>query len=260
MDERIPESVRPVLERYLSLIDAQLPGLMRAFYVVGSIALGGYNERFSDIDFVSIFEHPVSRSQLESLRTTHETIEKEFPKSKLSGSYVQENDLGRFEHEMPPHPYYQDGKLHEQGYFEINSITWWVLKNHGIAIRGMEPQELPFTVDWDLLISKMKENLNSYWKSWTTRPDAFWVMLSDWGIQWTILGVLRQYYTFQENSITTKLGAGEYALNHLPQRWHPLIREAMDIREGCQKQHYYSRIIRMLDAVKFMKYLIRISN
>jgi len=233
---------------------------MQAFHVVGSIALHEFNERFSDIDFIIILERPVSKIDLDSLRAIHKTIEKDFPKSKLSGSYIQANDPGRFEHEMQPHPYYQDGILYEQGYFEINSITWWVLKNHGLAIRGMVATELPFTVDWDLLVTKTKENLNSYWKSWTTRPDALFALLSDWGIQWTVLGVLRQFYTLRENSITTKLRAAEYALTCVPQRWHPLIREAMEIRESRRKQQYRSRIVRMVDTVKFLKYIIQTSN
>jgi len=123
IDPRIPEPVRPILEKYISLVEQKSPGLIRAFYIVGSIALNGFNERFSDIDFVAVLERPASQADYESLRTLHKTIEEDFPESKLSGSYLQMTDLGRFEHEIQPHPYYQDGKLHDAGYFEINSIT-----------------------------------------------------------------------------------------------------------------------------------------
>jgi hypothetical protein len=260
MDSRIPESVRPILEKYTSVINEQPPGLVTAFYVVGSVALGGFDEHFSDIDFVAVLAQPATQSDIESLRSIHKAIQDAFPQSKLSGSYLQLGDLGKFEPEVQPHPYYQDGKLHETGFFEINSVTWWVLKNHGIAIWGTDPADLPFTVDWDLLITRMYENLNSYWKSWTTRPDAFLAMLSDWGIQWAVLGVLRQYYTFQKNSIAAKLAAGQYALNRLPQRWQRIVREAIDIREGSKSRHYRSRILRMMDAVRLLKFIIQTSN
>jgi hypothetical protein len=260
MDSRIPESVRPILETYTSLIDEQRPGLISAFYVVGSIALGGFDERFSDIDFVAVLGHPATPTDIEAIRSIHKIVQDAFPKSKLSGSYLQAGDLGKFEREVRPHPYYQDGNFHETGYFEINSVTWWVLKNHGIAIWGTHPEALPFTVDWDLLITRMYENLNSYWKSWTTRPDAFLAMLSDWGIQWTVLGVLRQYYTFQEHSIATKLAAGHYALNRLPQRWHRIVHEAIDIRQGSRCRHYRSRILRLVDAVRFLRFIVQTSN
>jgi hypothetical protein len=86
------------------------------------------------------------------------------------------------------------------------------------------------------------------------------MMLSDRGIQWTVLDVLRQYYTFRENSIATELKAAEYALTRLPSRWHPLIQEAIDIREGKKDLHYRSRIVRRIDAVKFLKFVVQTSN
>lgn len=260
INSRIPEPVRPILEKYGAWARQKAPELIRAFYIVGSIALNGFNQRFSDIDFVAVLDRPASQTDIESLRTLHKAIEDDFPRSKLSGSYLQVTDLGRFEDNIQPHPYYQDGKLYNAGYFEINSITWWVLKNHGIPIWGSEPEDMPFTVDWDLLITGMKENLNSYWLSWTKRPGRILSMLSDWGVQWTVLGVVRQYYTFRENSITTKIGAAEYALTCLPSVWHPLIQEAIDIRERRKRRYYRSKILRMIEAVKFLKYVIKVSN
>ena len=62
MNQRIPELVRPLFQAYVSLMDQQLSGLMNAFYVEGSIALGGFNERFSDIDFVAILDRQATRT------------------------------------------------------------------------------------------------------------------------------------------------------------------------------------------------------
>jgi hypothetical protein len=260
INARIPEPIRPTLEHYVRLTDKQLPGLISAFYIVGSIALGGFNERFSDIDFIVTLNRRVSSQDIETLTAIHKGIEQAFPKWKLSGEYLQINDLGGVKNKIEPGPYYHDGKLHTEGYFEINSVTGWELKYHGITIMGKEPSNLPFTVDWNLIVVKMKENLNSYWARWATRPSRIVVMLSDWGIQWTVLGVLRQYYTFRENSITTKMKAAEYALAHLPSHWYPLIQEAIDIREGKKDLHYRSRIVRMIEAVKFLKFVIQVSN
>ena len=52
MHTRVPEIVRPPLEKFLTLMDAELPGFLAAFYLHGSIALGAFNERFGDIDFI----------------------------------------------------------------------------------------------------------------------------------------------------------------------------------------------------------------
>jgi hypothetical protein len=56
------------------------------------------------------------------------------------------------------------------------------------------------------------------------------------------------------------LKAAEYALTCLPERWHPLIQDAIDIREGKKDLHYRSKIVRMIETVKFLKFVIQTSN
>lgn len=260
MDPRVPEPIQPVIADYSSLTSKQLPNLLSGFYLVGSIALGEFNERFSDIDFVALLSQKAALEEIEALGNIHRAIEKKHPEWQMSGSYILTQDLGKLEGTLESHPHYHDGVLDPNSCSDLNSVTWWELKNHGITILGEAPGNLPFTVDWDLLITRMRENLNSYWMSWTKRPGRILAMYSDWGIQWAVLGVLRQFYTFNEHSITTKVRAGCYALGCLPVRWHQLIREAIDIRQGKEESTYRLRIVRMIEAVNFLKYVIQLCN
>lgn len=257
---RIPKPVEPVIEDYVSVVSQQLPGWIDAFYIVGSIALDEFNEQFSDIDFIAILNRKATSREIEELRRVHHVIEKNHPRWKMSGSYIQPSDLGKLDDEVQPHPHYHDGVLHPNNSYELNSVTWWELKHRGITVLGEAPQNLPFTVDWDRLVSWMKENMNCYWVSWTNRPIRVLSLYSDWGVQWAVLGVLRQFYTFKGNSITTKVRAGRYALGCLPIRWHKLIQEAIGIREGKKRSAYRSRIARMIEAVNFLKYVIQLCN
>ena len=54
--------------------------------------------------------------------------------------------------------------------------------------------------------------------------------------------------------------AAEYALTCIPNRWHSVIQEVINIREGKKKSLYRSKFVRMVDAVKFLKYVIQTSN
>lgn len=260
IDLRIPQPVRLVIENYTSLVSQQLPGWLDAFYIVGSIALDEFNEQFSDIDFIAVLHRKPTSKEIDGLHHVHQAIERNHPRWKMSGSYIQSSNLGKLDDEMEPHPHYHNGVLHPNNSYELNSITWWELKNRGITVLGEEPQNLPFMVDWDRLVSWMKENMNSYWVSWTNRPIRVLSLYADWGIQWAILGVLRQFYTFKENSITTKIRAGRYALDCLPVRWHKLIQEAIRIREGKKGSAYGSRIARIVETVNFLKYIIQLCN
>lgn len=260
MHSHIPHPIQPMIEEYTLTVKKQLPNLVNAFYLVGSIALDEFNEHFSDVDFVAILNRNSAPGEIKALRDIHRVIERDHPKWKMSGSYIRADDLGKLEDAIQPHLHYHDGVLHSNARDDVNSVTWWELKNHGIAVMGAEPHNLPLTVDLNVLLTKMLQNMNSYWASWTNLPVRMLTLYSNWGIQWAVLGVLRQFYTFQENSITTKIRAGKYALGCLPTRWHKLIQEAIDIREGKKVSAYRCRTVRLIEAVNFLKYIIQLCN
>lgn len=252
MNESIPETIRPLLDKYLTLTSQQLPHLISAFYLEGSIALGGFNKRLSDIDFIALLQREPTPAETQTLRNIHAQIEKNWPRWKMSGSYLQPDFTSSL--------HYHDGVLTQGGPFAVNSVEGWILKNHGIALLGPAAQSLTFTVDWDIILRDMKTNLNTYWASYTKQPDRMLVLVSDWGVQWAVLGVLRQYYSFRENSIITKTQAGEYGLRHLPAEWHGLMREAIQIRETGKRSGFVWRVGRMVNVVRFLKFVIQTCN
>jgi hypothetical protein len=259
MDQRIPEAIRPALQGYIALLNNQTSSLAKAVYIEGSIALGGFNENFSDIDFVALLDRRPSAAEFAALCDLHKAIGRKYPRWKMSGSYLQPDDPGRTNGKVEAIVCYE-GKLTQHGSFDWNWVDGWTVKNHGIAIIGSEPDMLPGNADWDRLILSMRENLNSYWSGWTKRPYCLAAMMLDRGIQWAVLGVLRQLFTFRENMITTKIKAGEYALGCLSEEWHPLIREAIAIREGKKGSAYTLRVVRMFEAVKFLRFVIQTCN
>src|SRR5215212_146302 len=111
-------------------------------------------------------------------------------------NYLPRGYFGRLDDAIAPHPIHHDGILRADGNFDMNNITWWILKNRGIVLVG--PADLDIDVDWDLLITRMRGNLNTYWLNFTKVPRRIVWMLTDDGIQWAVLGVLRLFYTFNE--------------------------------------------------------------
>jgi predicted nucleotidyltransferase len=260
MNPRVPEAIRPMLQAYLDLLDRELPNLIAAVYLHGSIALDAFDEQRSDIDIVAVMAHPASADEAQKLAAVHQTIAQQYPRWLLEGSYLLASDLGKPETEIAPHPTYHDNQFNPAGQFDSNPVTWWVLKNKGVAVRGDDPQTLPYTVDWDALLTYMHSNMNSYWASFATNPTRIVRNLSDEGVAWTVLGILRQYYTFRENDITSKIGAGEYALQHVPAEWHNLVQDALDIRQGRKPTHYSSRFTRAYAVMRFVRYIVGESN
>jgi hypothetical protein len=256
MSTTLPQPAQQVLDEYIALAHAALPGLLTGVYVHGSLALNAFNPDLSDIDFISITSRRCTDTDIDSLCALHHTLVQKYPQAQLEGCYLLAHDLGRYEDSMPAHPYVHDGIFQASGYHDINAVTWWILKHRGIAIYGPSPDQFEIQVDWERLLADMHHNLNTYWASFTSNPRRMAWLLNDYGIQWAVLGVLRQFYTFRERAITSKAGAGMYALAHTPQQWHQLIQEAINIRAGSAGSSYRSRIMRAITARAFLQLII----
>lgn len=79
MFDRVSDPINPLLEEYLLLIEIKLPGFISAFYLDGSIALGAFNERLSDIAFIAFISRGWSEYDLTDLKEIHRTIETTYP-------------------------------------------------------------------------------------------------------------------------------------------------------------------------------------
>lgn len=260
MDTRIPPAIRNLLNDYLALLDRQLPGLVTGLYLHGSSALDAFDENHSDIDFIAFLSRRATDDDAEQLRSIHQKIATKHPRWQLEGSYLQWSELGQLEATLTPSPVHHDNDFNARSKFDVNPVTWWLLKHRGIALIGPQPHELTLDVEWERLESWMRGNLNSYWISFIRKPQRIMWLYSDFGIEWTVLGVLRQYYTFVAHDITSKIGAGDYALQHLPQQWHRIIREAIRIRANSPGTLYGSKLARAVDAYNFLRYIIRYCN
>jgi hypothetical protein len=251
-----PQPAQQVLNEYIALAHTTVPGLLNGVYLHGSLALNAYNPGLSDIDFISITSRRCTDADIEGLRALHHTLLQTYPQAQLEGCYLLAQDVGRFEDSMPPHPHVHDGIFHSAGYHDINAVTWWILKHRGIAVYGPSPDQFDIQIDWERLLGNMHHNLNTYWAGFTRNPRRMAWLLNDYGIQWAVLGVLRQFYTFRERAITSKVGAGGYALLHTPPQWHRLIQEAIDIREGRPRTTYRSKVVRAISARAFLQLII----
>lgn len=255
---RLPASLQPLFDQYVQLTNQALPDFLAGFYLHGSVALGAFNPRLSDLDFITVTSRPCTPNDLAALRTVHQNIARVYPQPPLSGSYLPWGDFGKTT-PTSPRPHYHDGTLRLSNRHDTGLVTWHILKTHGLALLGPLPNQLKFDVNWGDLLADMRHNLNTYWVRYTTYlPRLAW-LLTDHGVQWTVLGVLRQLYTFRESDITSKTGAGEYALKHLPTQWHKIIQEAISIREGGQRV-YRSHLTRAIDARALVKYVIETCN
>jgi hypothetical protein len=182
------------------------------------------------------------------------------------GYYVRKNDFKSQNINEKLCPCFIDGVFKGLEKFEKNSIDAYQLKKYGISIKGPEASSLDYSVDWDILIDNMRENMNTYWVNWMKSLEKFPSMrylgsfVSLETIEWGVLGVSRLYYTFKEREMTSKVGAGEYALKTVPEEWHKIINESMRLRQNNKKSYYKSVFERRKDTLGYIKFIIQESN
>ncbi|MEN2766290.1 aminoglycoside adenylyltransferase domain-containing protein [Ornithinibacillus xuwenensis] len=260
----IPIEINHVLEKYFENMESKLPKLLDSYYIYGSTSLGEYNRGISDIDFVAILVHDASEQEVNSLLEIHRSMQKQFPKLILDGIYIIADGSDSFSGNKTLR--FNEGEFHGYGKFNNHSIDAFQLKTYGIRIKGKENESLTFDVDWEILLRNMRNNLNTYWVNWlngckkTLSRQYLSLFVSLDTLEWGVLGVSRLYYTFKEKDITSKVGAGEYALKNVPQRWHKIIQESLRLRKGNKKSHYISIFKRRKDALDYIDYLIRECN
>ncbi|MGN7177527.1 aminoglycoside adenylyltransferase domain-containing protein [Cytobacillus sp. SAFR-174] len=250
----LPIAVNDLLNKYMKLFNEYMPNQLAGLYLHGSLVLDAYVEGSSDIDFIAVTHRGLTQSELEKAEKIHKIIAEKYQSPEMDGVYITQNDLGK----LGDCNFYNDGKM-KYGHF-LNPVTWWLLNKKGITIYG----DLPvIEINDNDLVSYTYENMNTYWANRIRKIEKSIDEIArvaeseaDKEIEWTVLGLLRQFYTLREKDIISKQGAGEYSLKHLPEEWHPIILDATTIRSGKKDRHYAGKLERMEESIKLSKYLI----
>jgi hypothetical protein len=255
----LPPAADEVCLFYLELVHRILPGRLKGLYVYGSAVLNDFRISKSDADFISVMDSKPEGETIEKLQLIHSMVQLKYKKPNMNGIYVTSDQLGKSKKEIKPITYYYEGTIYDNGYFEINYVTWYLLKYCSFTVWGTPADELKLNVNMDELLDEMKENMRTYWRNWIDKAlnplrISYYAAFAAQRIEWGVLGITRQYYTFHEKKITSKSDAGLWAVNIVPEKYHWILSEAVNIRNG-EKSLYSSLFKRKHEAISYMNYI-----
>lgn len=266
MNSKIPLTVQPILNEFMGLFRERIPHTLEGLYLHGSIALNAYMNGTSDIDFLAIVNHSLTEAEVKIVSNIHQELKKKYKQTGMDGCYILGEDMGRKQTEAKKCLYANEGKTSWSTHV-INPITWWILKNKGIRIMGPEIPSFHFEVDESDLTNYVLKNMNTYWLNRIRTIEKFKKIAAvlpkkflDQEIEWSITGMLRQFYTLREHEIISKVEAGKYAISYMPEKFHNLIKEAINIREGENTRYYHSKKQRIHDTIQCMNYILNCCN
>ncbi|MCK2217780.1 DUF4111 domain-containing protein [Actinomadura sp. ATCC 31491] len=216
-----------IVEMYLSLADAEAPGLVEGLYLEGSAALDDYHPTTSDVDFVAVTS---AAPPVEVLTRIHTNL----GVHPFEGVYLTWDDLRSNPCGLGARPQAHAGKLNPRG--GVNPVTWHTLARHGVTCRGPKPGEIEIWSDPAVLAAWTDDNLDRYWRRLVSRaasPVRAWSLaaLGGYATVWIVTGISRLHYTLATGELTSKTGAARYALQAFPERWRRVVREALRLRE-----------------------------
>ncbi|GAA4599929.1 putative nucleotidyltransferase [Actinoplanes octamycinicus] len=231
-----------IAESFLRRADDLAPGLVEGFYLQGSVALGDYRPGVSDVDFVAVTSRPPAPELIGR-------IHRELPRRpRLDGIFVGWDDLRRDPAKLPPGPAVHEGRVLAASDFERNLVTWHVLAQGGVALRG--PARPEIYTDWPALAELTRANLASYWRPWVRRLRGGPVGFTGWAVSWTVLGVARLRHTLAAGEVTSKTAAGEFAVARYGREWERIVGEALRLRCGGAAR-YRNPLRRRADMLAF---------
>jgi hypothetical protein len=124
-----------------------------------------------------------------------------------------------------------DGRFHAAARFDVNPVSWRELARHAIAIRGPVLTSQDVWSDDVALGAYSHANLTAYWVGVTERLVQHRAEASTpAAAAWCVLGVSRLHHLLATGAMTSKSGAGRYALTAFGSQWRPIIAEALRAR------------------------------
>jgi hypothetical protein len=251
----LPWPVRAVCTTFL---DAVPDGLVTGLYLRGGLSFGEWVEGHSDIDFTATLARRPTDGDLTALRTAHEAVaatHRDAPY--LDGVHVLASDLASPPGECPDRPNVHLGTFSDAGRFDLHAVPWHELARHGVTVTGPRADSLDIWTDDTVLRQVTIDNLDTYWRGQAEDCAADPQRASvPFACEWVVPGVARLHHLLVTGEQTAKSLAARWALEHYPDRFHRVLREALHIREGAFESQYDDVLERGRDVAAFAAYVV----
>jgi predicted nucleotidyltransferase len=227
-----------VLRELTSSAQAILGDNFCGAYLQGSFAVGDADEE-SDVDFIVVTNDDVTDEQAAALQAMHQRLYA-LPTpwaQHLEGSYFPKEKLRRVDRSRAPLLYLDNGATELIRDNHCNTaVVRWSLRECGVVLAGPEPKSLIDPVSGDQLRDEVRDAMGE-WVKYLSSPTKAGGM-SQRLQTLVVLSFCRILQTLESGRVTSKPGAGEWALGALDPEWSNLIRQALHDRPDQWGQVY----------------------
>ncbi|MEO5853771.1 MAG: aminoglycoside adenylyltransferase domain-containing protein [Nocardioides sp.] len=239
------------------------PGLLTGLYLRGGTGFGEWVPGQSDVDFVAILDHRPVDAEVEALRSAHVELAVAQPDISFDGCHLLAADLRGDPADCPEVPCVLDRDFAASVPVHDATVAWHELAWHGVRVRGPAIADLGIWTDVERLLAFTRGNLGTYWRETAQTlseglaegGERRAAAGSEVACAWSVLGVARLDHLLVTSEMTTKSRAGRWGLEHYPERFHRVLREALRIRDGGPAE-YAGDGPRGADTAGFTAYVV----
>jgi hypothetical protein len=222
--------VNAVLHAFTTQAQAILGEHFVGLYLSGSLAVGDFDPRSSDIDFVVVTAASLPADRVAALREMHARFAAgESPwAERIEAVYIPQAALRDGAPPAARYPVLEKGDTLALAPLEDGwPVQLYTLREHGVAVAGPDPGTLiPPVPPADL--NRAGAGIAAEWLE-QAHADPSWL---DWlrprqHQAFVVLTLCRLLYTLETGGVISKPGAARWGQQHLGPRWAELIEDAV---------------------------------
>lgn len=222
--------VNLVLDHFRSHLQALLGSDLVGIYLVGSLALGDFNPRSSDIDFIVVTSTAIAPEGFTALQHIHTQFAASHSPwaEKVEAIYVPASALRHSAADTSHYPQIEKGKSLSLAPLEDGWVFQCLtIRDHGMIVIGPNPRTLVDTIETQELCTAAKMIVGRWteqalhdptWLPWLRQPHAQ---------AFVVQTLCRLQYTLATGTVASKRRATEWTQKTYGEPWATFIEQSL---------------------------------
>jgi hypothetical protein len=239
--------IAELLMNIQSILGEKLVGL----YLDGSLVLGDFDPRTSDIDLVAALAADLDEPEFAALQAMHEQFARDHPAwdDRIEVCYIGVEILKEVKSRTGPIANISPGEpFHRTEARQEWVMNWYLTRERGKTIFGPSPRTIIEPISREDFIRSVKDHARA-WEDWVEG------MKNRYAQSYAILALCRALHAVRTGEQVSKKQAGEWAKGALPE-WADVIQNALDWKEAGKSsepdEEHFPRTVAFVQYVRQM--------
>jgi len=220
---RIPAQVSGLLREVATGLPAVLGRNLVGVYLYGSLTQGAFDPGRSDVDCIAVTRRNLSDAQFRRLDAWLARLARSNPwASRLQMTFLIRDEVLTMNSRAC---LYQFGVLRRCG-SDGNPIIWMNVLESGLRLYGESPESFVPEITPEILSGALVREVGYLREEMSLKPESEWKDVPYYRA-YAVLTLCRILYSHGKGRVVSKRRAARWAVGHLPEEWHELIRRAL---------------------------------